>query len=160
MHRGRVFLCWGKSKASVRSLLFPEVQRQAVDAVPQAGGPWPVGEDVPEVPLAIAADDLDSPHSVAPVLYLFDLVPVEGVVKTGPSGTRIELGGVGKQFRAATGADVDTLRLVVQVLSREGRLGAFLPEHPVLIGAQLLLPLFIFHGLTRGWYNVTIIRSA
>src|SRR5262249_31663555 len=76
--------------------------------------------------------------------------------EAGPAAVRLELLARGEERLAAGGAAEGAPLLGGVVLAAEGRLGALLAEHPVLIGRQLLAPLgvglldLLGHGGLRG----------
>src|SRR4029077_2090945 len=85
-----------------RSGLAPsrvEVQRATVDAVAHPallGGA--VVEDVPEVGVAVLADDLGATHPVGVGGAQFDVLEVGGLGEAGPAGPRVELGAGAEQL--------------------------------------------------------------
>src|SRR5271155_2892027 len=120
-----------------------ERQRRRVDAVALTGRPGAVVEDMAQVPAAGAADDLGAAHEQAVVRAQLNGLGDSGLGEAGPTGTGLELGTGPEQGRPAAGAAVLTGGLVVDVLAREGRLGAGLPQDVVLGRRQLLTPLLL-----------------
>ena len=122
-----------------------EGHRDRVDAPPLVGRRLVplAGEYVPEVRIAPRAPRLDPDHPVRPVLDQRDGVGRRRLVERRPPAMRLELGVRTEQLRPARPAPVDPGRLGVGVLTGERRLGPRLPQHPVLLGRELLAPLRI-----------------
>src|SRR6185369_1931168 len=102
-----------------------EHQREAVDAVAQAGGFRAVVEDVAEMAAAAAAMHLGAQHAEGAVLGLADRV-VERLVKTRPAGAALELGVGGEQRQVAAGAGEGALAMLFQERAGAGPFGAVL----------------------------------
>jgi two-component system, NarL family, response regulator LiaR len=125
-------------------LLLIQRQRAAVDAVALAAlVSGAVVEDVPEVGVAVFADDLRTAHEEAVVGPQLDVLEVGRLGEAGPAGARVELGVGGEELGAATDAAVHPLRLLVDVGAGEGPLGARLAGHLVLLRGELLAPLLL-----------------
>src|SRR5580698_2083554 len=84
----------------------------------------------------------------------FDVVLGNGRPEAGPAGARIELGIRFKQRCPAAHALVSAGLMIVPVLARECRLGAFFARDCVLLGRQLFTPLFVGF-LDLGHFEVT-----
>src|SRR5215217_7371790 len=95
------------------------------------------------------AVDLDSAHKEAAVLRL-DVVIVGGRPEARPSAAGVVLGVGGEEGCVAGHATVDALLFVVVVLTAEGPLCTLHPRHVVLLGGELVLPLF-FRLLYLPW---------
>src|SRR5581483_2954048 len=130
--------------SSFCSLVFlDELERCRVHAVTQAGRARAVVEDVAEVRGAAAAQHFLAHHAVAGVAPYLDVVFINRLVKARPAGAAIELGVRAEQLQAAADADVFALLVIVPVLAGESALGAVVSCDFVLLGRQLLAPLFI-----------------
>src|SRR5215469_5999033 len=127
-----------------------ERQRARVDAVPLAGRPGTVVEDVAEVAAAAAADDLGAPHEQAVIRPQFDRLGDRGLVEAGPPGARVELGVRAEQLGAAAGTPVEAVPVVVDVLTGERHLGVRPAQDVVLLRGQLLTPLLVRLGDLAG----------
>src|SRR5690606_34530891 len=71
-------------------LIGREVERDAVDAVAQAGGRWAVVEDVTEMAATGGAKHLGADHAVAAVGPFLDRAG-DRLVEAGPAGAALEL---------------------------------------------------------------------
>src|SRR5262249_42194654 len=69
-----------------------EVGRRGGHAVAEAGRPRAVGEDVPEVGVAAAAEDLGPLHEEAPVVLGLDGLGCDRLGEARPAGAGLELG--------------------------------------------------------------------
>src|SRR3989338_2664261 len=108
------------------------------------------------MPAAFRTDHFRPVHTMTIVLtYLF----VFCLVEARPAGARAEFSLATEQFISATCAYVGALLLVVQKLSCERPLRLLLPKHPVLLGSQLLFPIYIFqlHHLSF-WTDRTLLH--
>ena len=74
-------------------LLLFEVQRRRVHAEARAGRPGTVGEDVPQVRIALSTQSFHTPHAVAHVGFRAHLTRIHRRREAGPSGARFKLGG-------------------------------------------------------------------
>src|SRR6056297_625690 len=83
------------------ALLLVEIERDPVDAVAFAGRLGAVVEDVAEVALAVATDDLRAGAAEAVVGSGFDGVAVGRIVETRPAGAGAVLRIAGEQDLAA-----------------------------------------------------------
>src|SRR4051812_7541295 len=103
------------------------LDRRRVDAIPQPGGLWTIGEYMAEVSAASLAGHLGPAHAEASVGMLVDHV-VLGLVKARPAAAGIELRLGLEQLRPATSAKINTRVLRLPVFAREGPLGPLLAE--------------------------------
>src|SRR5262245_50371286 len=107
-------------------MLGDELDRQRVDAVPRVLGRKALAmEDVPQVPAAGRAQDLDA------VAVGVGLVPHRSrdlLVKAGPAAARVELAVGGVQWGVAAPADVGAFLKGVLVFAGEGPLGALVDD--------------------------------
>src|SRR5881394_2279232 len=133
----------GPAGASNRRLRLVQLQRAAVDAVALTVRSRPVIENVPEMGVAVFADDLGPPHQQAVVRPQLDVLAVGRLGEAGPAGARVELGVGGEELGAAADAAVHPLALLVDVRSGEGALGAGLAGDLVLLGRELFAPLLV-----------------
>src|SRR4029077_13814890 len=113
------------------------------DAVAKASRLGPVVEHVAQVSLARGAAHLGARHEEAPVGVLVHGGALDGLPEARPPGAGVELRLRLEERRASPCALVDALLLRGVVLAGEGALRAVLPQHPVLLGRQALLPLLI-----------------
>ncbi len=125
--------------------LFLEGQRDRVDAVAQVGGSAVTltVEYVPEVTVAVGADDLDAPRAQTPVNALDDPIAGERSEEARPAAMRIEFRLAPEQFGSAGPAAIHADSLAVGVLAGERSFGGRLPENGVLLGRQFGPPLRI-----------------
>src|SRR6185436_10720040 len=102
---------WRRRRASGVARL--EIERGAVDAIPEAGGLGrAIWEDVAEVGLAAGAAYLRAAHEERAVLMLAAGARVRRLVEAWPAGAGVELGVGGKQRLAATHAHVEPRALL------------------------------------------------
>src|SRR5262249_26303557 len=127
-----------------------ERQRARVDAVPLAGRPGAIVEDVAKVTAAAAAHDLGAPHEQAVVRPQLDRLGDRGLVEARPAGARVELGARAEQPGATAGAPVEAVPVVVHVRTGERHLGVRLTQHVVLQWSQFLAPLLVRLGDLAG----------
>src|SRR5215212_8948539 len=120
-----------------------EAECGGVDAVALARRGRSVLEDVSLVGAADGAVYLSAAHEKAPILFRLDVCFVEWLPEARPARTGIVLGGRREEGRPAGHTAVDSLLFVVVVLTTEGPLCALHPRNAVLLGGELVLPLFI-----------------
>src|SRR6266566_1444261 len=96
---------------------------------------------MPEMPAAVAADDLRATHEQTVVRTQLDRLGDGGLGEAGPAGAGVELRVGAEQPRPAGSAPILAGVLVVGVLAGERRLGAGPSQHLVLRRRQLLAPL-------------------
>ena len=141
-------------------LLRVKIQRRRVNAEPQPCRPRPIREQVPQVSIAARAQNLGPVHPVRGVRLRADVFRADRQIKAWPAGAGVELGFRAEQVRAATGAAVQALVMVVPILASESRLGPLLPRDVELLGGELGLP-FRFRLLdlvhTLNYYRTGII---
>src|SRR4051812_44236965 len=90
---------------------------------------------------AALADDLGPAHPVRRVVPDLDRLGELRLGEARPARAGVELRLGVEQLRAAGGAAVDAVLVVVPVLAGERALGALLAQHLVLLGRELLAPL-------------------
>src|SRR5215211_474503 len=132
-----------------------QVQRTGIEAVALAGGLGAVVEDVAQVAAAAGADDLRALHEEASVGSQLHRVRLGRLPERGPAGAGVELCVGAEQLLAAGAAAVDAVLVVVPVGACERALGALLAEHVVLVGRELLAPLFL--GLLELLHSVSFL---
>src|SRR5215468_1317765 len=110
--------------------------------------------------VTLTAKRLGSAHKEAIVFFSGNIFYRYGRPETRPTGSRIKLGIRAKQLIAAAAASVDTLLVIVPILTSKGRLRAFLPRDMKLFVRQLFFPFgialfYLFHPSSpRDWLNV------
>src|SRR5215211_5952117 len=119
-----------------------EAEGGGVDAVALARGGRSVFEQVSLVGSADGAVYLGAAHEEAAVLLRLYVCFVERPPEAWPTRAGIVLAVRREQGRAARDTAVDPLLLVVVVLTAEGPLRAFHPRDAILLGGELVLPLF------------------
>src|ERR1035438_5741797 len=120
--------------------LWFEAQRRGVDAIALAGGRRPVGKQVAQVRVALAAQHLGALHEEAPVGFGAHVLVRRGRGKARPSRPGIELVAGEEQLRSTARAAVHAGFVIVPIAAREGALGAFLARYREFFGCQLALP--------------------
>src|SRR5215211_648714 len=119
-----------------------EAEGGGVDAVALARRGRSVFEQVSLVGSADGAVYLDAAHEEAAVLLRLYVCIVERPPEARPARAGIVLAVRSEQGRAARDTAVDPLLLVVVVLTAERPLRALHPRDAVLLGGELVLPLF------------------
>src|SRR5215218_3200524 len=119
-----------------------EAERGGVDAVALAFRGRTVLEHVSLVGAADGAVYLRAAHEEATVLFGLDIGFVERLPETRPARAGIVLGVRREEGRPAGHTQVDPLLLVVVILTAEGPLCALHPRDAVLLGGELVLPLY------------------
>src|SRR5215210_672256 len=127
-----------------------EAERGGVDAVALAFRGRTVLEHVSLVGAADGAVYLRAAHEEAAILFSLDVPLVYRCPETRPARARVVLGVRREERRPAGHTPVDSLLLVVVVLTAEGPLCALHPRDAVLLGGELILPLF-FRLLYLPW---------
>ena len=130
--------------------LWIEAECGGVDAVTLARWGRSVLEDVALVGAADGAVYLSAAHEETPILFRLDVCFVEWLPEARPARTGIVLGGRREEGRPAGHTTVDSLLFVVVVLTTEGPLCTLHPRYAVLLGGELILPLF-FRLLYLPW---------
>src|SRR5579875_2196457 len=125
-------------------------QRARVDAVAQPRRRRAVVEYVAEMAAATATAHLGPDHPVAGVAVQRDVLGDRRLVEARPAATRLELRLRAEQLRAAASAVVAAVRLDVEILAAERRLGPVPPQHLVLLGGQPRAPLLVAQLDRRG----------
>src|SRR3569833_2870736 len=95
------------------------------------------------MPAAPAAQPFDALHSQAVVFAHLDFFRIGRFPEAGPAAAGVELRVRGEQLRAAAGAAVGAVLVMVPVLAGEGAFGSRLPQHAELLGRQRLPPLLV-----------------
>ena len=90
--------------AAILSILVPESERRAVDAVPHPGGSRAVVEDVSEMGPAPGASHLSPHHPVGDVPVLGHVLIRGGRAEARPTRTGVELGLGGEEGAVAADA--------------------------------------------------------
>lgn len=114
-----------------------------VHAIPLASRSWAIVEDMAQVGITYGAEDFGAYHEMTEVPFGSNIFSLGRGRKARPPGTRVILGGGGKQLGPTTDAGVDSGRFVVMVFSGKGALGTVFAGHLVLLGGELLLPLCV-----------------
>jgi len=122
-------------------LALVEPQRDRVDAVAQPGRLRPVREDMAEMAVTAGAAHLGAHHPEARVQLRLDRLLARGRVEGGPAAAGVEFRLGAEELGPATGAKVDAVGEARVVRAGERRLGGRLPQHRVLLGRELRLPL-------------------
>src|SRR5271154_4202701 len=73
-------------------LLGLKVERSRVHAIAHAGGPWPIGKNVPQMRVAFGTARFRPLHAIAAVGMLRDGRGIDGLEETGPASAGIKLG--------------------------------------------------------------------
>src|SRR5689334_25229362 len=103
---------------------------------------------MPKVGSATGATRLRADHSVAAVGVLLNFSLIDGLPKTWPAGTGIELGIGFEKLLPAANADVDYLILALPVLAGKSWFGACLARYAVMLRRELFTPFLIgLHNL-------------
>src|SRR5260221_5204489 len=102
-----------------------ELQRGRIQAVAQPRRLRAIGEDVAQVGVAAAANDLGPHHEMAFIGHERDAVVVERLPETRPAGAGLELGLRVEQRLTAADAGVCACFVVVPVFAAEGPFGPF-----------------------------------
>src|SRR5947207_1319341 len=125
-----------------------EIERRRVHAVAQSGGTRAVVENVPQMAIAAGAEHLVARHPQRVVSGDGDVLFGDRLPEAGPAGAGLEFRFGVEQGRGAADAPIDSIGMVVGVLSGEGAFGAFAAGYRKLLGGQLLAPFgFGFHDL-------------
>lgn len=98
---------------------------------------------MPEVGVALPAEQFDPAHAQAQVRPLDDAGFLEFGMKTGPAATGVKLAVRVEQGMAAADAMIPAPFPALFIFSAERRLGAGLPRDPVLLGIELFFPLLV-----------------
>jgi len=93
-----------------------------------------------EMAAATGAENLGTGHAEAAVAKFGDVFLRVGLEEAGPAGARIELRPGGEEREATSGAEVDSLFVVIEEVAAKGWFGSLGPEDAVGRGAELFLP--------------------
>src|SRR5687768_3504490 len=118
-----------------------EFQRHRIDAVSQSRRLRTIVEDVTEMRAAAFAKDLGPRFAETIVHLILDILPLNDLEKTRPTGTGIELMLRAKQMQTARTACVYSWFLVVGQLAGIRALGALLSKNVKRFGRKNLPPL-------------------
>src|SRR6185436_18002866 len=121
-----------------------EDQRDAVDAVAQAGRRWAVIEDVAQ--MTSAAMTVDGRAYAEAGIFHFSHRVVQRRPEARPTGATVELGGRGEEREIAARAGEIPASFLVKQGTGERRLGRGLAQDGVLLRVQQLAPLFLGMG--------------
>jgi hypothetical protein len=125
------------------SFLF-QFQTNRIDAVPLAAFVGrTVIENMAEVGAAIFANDFSAMHADTVIRAEFNVRGVRRFGKARPAGARIEFRVRRKKLRAARGALIDPLRMVVPIFSGECWLRAAFTHHVILLRRHFFLPFVV-----------------
>lgn len=95
---------------------------------------------MPEMSIAIPAQQFDPGHAEAVIRTLYDIGFFQFRVKTGPATTGVEFAAGIEQGMPAAYAVIMPLFPAPLVFTAERRLRSSLPRNPVLLRRQLFLP--------------------
>ncbi len=130
-----------------------------VDTVAQSRRLRSVGKNMAEVRIAAAAHHLYSTHAVAGVLGDGQAFLGDGGIKTGPPGSRIELGPRAEKIVTTRRALEDAPAVKVVIFAGKRRLGSFLAQYTKLLGCENLPPLlftFMIFGRIIGIFMIDV----
>src|SRR5579864_4880577 len=116
-----------------------ELHGDAVHAIALARGVWAVVENVTQMTAAAMAMHLGARQEQLEIARCLDRT-LDGREEARPTRAAIELGVRSKELERAGRADEHPAAVLVVEWAREGPLRAVLPEHPELLGRQLLAP--------------------
>src|SRR5690606_20056378 len=126
------------NQSTTLSRLQPQTHR--VDAIPQPGRWWAVGEDVAEVGVAAGTEHFGAVHAVTVVLGGGDGIVVHRRVVAGPATAGIELG-VGIEQRCIAAYAVVLTRFTLEViLAGKWPFGTLESAYLILGVVQLVAP--------------------
>src|SRR3546814_3704468 len=106
-----------------------DLKRRAVDAIAQAVGSRTVGEDMAEVAFALGAAHFGADHAVARIAMFAHRAALGGRGVTRPARPAVIFGAAVEQRRAASGATIDAVALVVGIFAGERPLGGIGRAH-------------------------------
>lgn len=121
---------------------FLQLERLRVYAVSQISRLWSIREDMTKVCATFVASYFGANHAVAVVVFFFDVFCFERLVEARPATAGVEFCIGTEQLSAAANAFVSAFVMAVVVFTCEGALGALLASNPILLGSELLFPLF------------------
>src|SRR6185295_9789943 len=118
----------------------PELERQAVHAIAQAGGLRPVVEHVADMAAATRAQHFGALHQQAAIRMLDDGAG-QWAPEARPAGAAFELGCRAEQRQRAAGAGKRPLAMLIEQRTGERPLGTRLAKDRVALRPEELLPL-------------------
>src|ERR1700730_7806203 len=98
---------------------------------------------MPQVRVTFLAQHFRPPHAISAIGLSLDVLLVDRGKETGPPGSRFKLGVRAEERIATANAAIHAFIVQLVVLAGERPFGALLPGDRILLGSQLLLPLFI-----------------
>ena len=122
-------------------LVLFEIQCYRVHAIAFAGRLWAVGKNVAQMCIAAGAANFSAQHSVAGVGKTDGGASYGLFPEAGPAAPGVELGAGMEQECATANAVVIALGFQSVVFPGKRRLGASFTGDPVLLGAELRVPL-------------------
>src|SRR6185295_13562626 len=131
------------SESRSRSLFLFKFQGSRIHTVAESCWFGAVVEHVPKVRFASRAHYLDTAHTIAGISFGFYVFLCDRLIETRPPGSRLELCAGNKQIVSAAHALVDTLLVILPVLTGESAFGSFLAGDFILLLRELRLP-FVF----------------
>jgi hypothetical protein len=120
--------------------LFVQLQRGGIDTVTKIRRLWTVVEDMAQMSIAFAAENLGAAHKKAVVFFRGNILFGHGRRETRPTGSRVKFGIRAKEFITAAAATVNAFLVVIPVLPGKCGLCALLPSDVELFVRQIFLP--------------------
>ena len=105
-----------------------------------------ISEYVAQVTLAMMAQQFNAAHAVFQIFFLVNGTLINGVKKTRPSTTALELGGTVEQWLSAPSAYIDAIFVMVPKFARERSLGAALSQDAIFFRGQCIAPVDCIRG--------------
>src|SRR5579863_9601042 len=90
--------------------------------------------------VAFAAQHLGTEHAMTDILFFDDMILGDRLPIARPAAAAVVFGRALEQFLAAAGAHISAGLPGMGVLAGEGRFGAVLAAHLILLGRELFLP--------------------
>src|SRR5665213_1524628 len=122
-------------------ILFRETQCRRIDAEAHTGRRGPVGEDVPQMSMALPADHFRPRHAVRPVGLRLDFRFVRRRAEAWPARARIEFRVRLKKRLATADALICAGSFCFPKFAGKGRFRAFAARDVILLRSQLRSPL-------------------
>src|SRR5579863_6315428 len=114
------------------SSLLVQPQRGGINTETQASRSGAVVENVPQMSVAAAAEDLGARHSMALVVFHFDVLRGNRLKKAWPAGAGVKFGVGTEEWLAATDARISSFVFRFFVFAGEGRFGSLLARDEIL----------------------------